>query len=254
MELRGVTALVSGAGGGLGAATARELAEAGAHVVVADLDARTGEKVAAETGGTFVETDVTRAESVEHAVRVAAEVAGPLRVAVSCAGIAPAARTVGLDGSPHDLETFERALAVNVVGTFNVMRLAAVAMAATEPLEDGERGVVVNTSSAAADDGQAGQVAYAASKGAVAALTLPAARDLASVGVRVCALSPGLFDTPLFAAIPPEFRRPLVRQIVFPPRLGTPAEFARAVRAVCELGYLNAAVVRLDGGLRLPRT
>ncbi|MGC5013564.1 SDR family NAD(P)-dependent oxidoreductase [Streptosporangium sp. DT93] len=253
MELRGVTALVSGAGGGLGAATARELAGAGAHVVVADLDARTGEKVAAETGGTFVETDVTRAESVEHAVRVAAEVAGPLRVAVSCAGIAPAAGTVGLDGRPHDLETFERALAVNVVGTFNVMRLAAAAMAVTDPLDGGERGVVVNTSSAAAEDGQAGQVAYAASKGAVAALTLPAARDLASIGVRVCALSPGLFDTPLFAAIPPEFRRSMERQIVFPPRLGEPAEFARAVRAVCELGYLNAAVVRLDGGLRLPR-
>ncbi|WP_329080252.1 SDR family NAD(P)-dependent oxidoreductase [Streptosporangium sp. NBC_01469] len=254
MELQGVTALVSGAGGGLGAATARELAKAGAHVVVADLDAGTGGPVADEVGGTFVETDVTDAGSVERAVEVAAGVAGPLRVAVSCAGVAPAARTVGLDGRPHDLGTFERALAVNVVGTFNVMRLAAAAMAATEPLEDGERGVVVNTSSAAAEDGQAGQVAYAASKGAVAALTLPAARDLASIGVRVCALSPGLFDTSLFAAIPPEFRRPLVRQIVFPPRLGTPGEFARAVRAVCELGYLNAAVVRLDGGLRLPNT
>lgn len=223
-------------------------------MVVADLDAGTGGPVADEVGGTFVETDVTDAGSVERAVEVAAGVAGPLRVAVSCAGVAPAARTVGLDGRPHDLGTFERALAVNVVGTFNVMRLAAAAMAATEPLEDGERGVVVNTSSAAAEDGQAGQVAYAASKGAVAALTLPVARDLASIGVRVCALSPGLFDTSLFAAIPPEFRRPLVRQIVFPPRLGTPGEFARAVRAVCELGYLNAAVVRLDGGLRLPNT
>ncbi|GAA2882181.1 3-hydroxyacyl-CoA dehydrogenase [Streptosporangium fragile] len=252
MELRGVTAMVSGAAGGLGAATARELAVAGAHVVVADLDGRAGDAVAAEVGGTFVRTDVTREESVQHAVDVAAGVAGPLRVAVSCAGVAPAARTVGLDGRPHDLATFERTLAVNVAGTFNVLRLTAAAMAATDPLEDGERGVVVNTSSAAAEDGQAGQVAYAASKGAVAALTLPAARDLSAIGVRVCALSPGLFDTPLFGAIPPEFRRPLVRQVVFPPRLGAPEEFARSVRAVCEIGYLNAAVIRLDGGLRLP--
>ena len=252
MRIEGSGALVVGGASGLGEAAARELHGRGALVVVADLDAERGAALAAELGerAGFVAADVTRPEQLEQAVQRAAQAPGGLRISIHCAGIGHAERIARGKG-PHRPETFERVVAVNLVGTFHAVRLASAAMLANEPGDEGERGVIVNTASIAAYDGQIGQVAYAASKGGVAALTLPAARDLAGSGVRVCAIAPGLFDTPLLAGLPAEARTQLAASIPFPPRLGRPPEFAQLACHIVENGMLNGEVIRLDGALRM---
>jgi 3-hydroxyacyl-CoA dehydrogenase/3-hydroxy-2-methylbutyryl-CoA dehydrogenase len=253
MRIDGAGALIAGGASGLGEATARALHEAGARVVIADLNAEKGEALAAELGtqARFVEVNVTEPDQVEAAVDAAAEAEGGLRISVCCAGIGWAQRTTGKQG-PHDLEIFHNVIKVNLIGTFNVLRLAATAMNDNEPGEGGERGVCVNTSSIAAFDGQIGQVAYAASKGGIVSLTLPAARDLASRGIRVVTIAPGTFDTPLLAALPQESRDQLGAQIPFPSRLGQPAEFAALARHIVENPMLNGETIRLDGALRMP--
>jgi NAD(P)-dependent dehydrogenase (short-subunit alcohol dehydrogenase family) len=248
MELtEGIGALVAGGASGLGEATARALGARGARVTIADLNAERGAALASELGGKFVEADVTDEAQVQAAV----EAAGELRLAVSCAGIGWAERTVKKDG-PAALAPFETVVRVNLLGTFNVLRLTAASMAGNEPDPEGERGVVVMTASIAAFDGQIGQTAYAASKGGVVGLTLPAARDLARLGIRVCTIAPGIFDTPLLAGLPEESRRTLGEQIPFPPRLGRPDEYAKLACQIAENGMLNGEVVRLDGALRMP--
>ena len=247
MELEGIGALVAGGASGLGEATARELAARGARVTIADLNDERGRPLADQLGGVFAKADVTD----EAQLRAAIEAAGALRLAVSCAGIGWAERTVKRDG-PAALQPFEAVVRVNLIGTFNVLRLAAAAMAANEPDAEGERGAVVMTASIAAFDGQIGQTAYAASKGGVVGLTLPAARDLARLGIRVCTIAPGLFDTPLLAGVPEETRRALAEQIPFPSRLGRPEEYARLACQIAENAMLNGEVLRLDGALRMP--
>ena len=248
MELtEGSGALVAGGASGLGEATARALGARGARVTIADLNAERGAALASELGGGFVEADVTDEAQMQAGV----EAAGELRLAVSCAGIGWAERTVKKDG-PAALAPFEAVVRVNLIGTFNVLRLAAASMAANEPDPDGERGVVVMTASIAAFDGQIGQTAYAASKGGVVGLTLPAARDLARLGIRVCTIAPGVFDTPLLAGLPEESRAALGQQIPFPPRLGRPDEYAKLALQIAENGMLNGEVLRLDGALRMP--
>jgi NAD(P)-dependent dehydrogenase (short-subunit alcohol dehydrogenase family) len=200
----------------------------------------------------FVATDVTDEESVLGAVTAAVDTGKPLRIAVSCAGIGWAQRTIGRDGTPHDLGAFRKVLDVNVVGTFNIMRLAAARIAQTEPDDDGQRGVMVNTASIAAFDGQVGQVSYSASKGAVVGMTLPVARDLAPVGIRVCTIAPGLFDTPLLGLLPDEQKAALAKDVVFPKRLGHPEQFAQLVEQIVTNPYLNGETIRLDGALRMP--
>jgi len=247
MELNGIGALVAGGASGLGEATARELAARGAGVTVADLNEERGAALAGEIGGAFAAADVTDETQVQAAV----ESVEGLRLAVSCAGIGWAERTVKKDG-PATLLPFETVVRVNLIGTFNVLRLSANAMAAGEPDAEGERGAVVMTASIAAFDGQIGQTAYSASKGGVAGLTLPAARDLARLGIRVCTIAPGLFDTPLLAALPQESRDALGASIPFPPRLGRPEEYAKLACHIAENTMLNGEVVRLDGALRMP--
>jgi len=252
MELNGAAAIVSGGASGLGEATVRELAAAGSAVVVADLNEERGKALAGEVGGVFVRTDVVDEASVQAAVDAAAG-AGPLRVAVSCAGIGWAARTVGRDGSPHDLAAYRKVIDVNLIGTFNLMRLAAAAIARTEPAdEDGQRGVIVNTSSVAGIEGQTGQVAYSASKGGIIGMTVPAARDLAAIGVRVNTICPGIIDTPIYGSGPAsdEFKARLIAPVAFPKRMGRASEFAQLVRSLIENDYMNAEVVRFDGGIR----
>jgi NAD(P)-dependent dehydrogenase (short-subunit alcohol dehydrogenase family) len=251
VEIAGRTVLVTGGGSGLGAATARMVVEQGGSVVVADVDTERGERVAAELGerARFVPTDVTDEASVGAAVAAALELGGP-HVAVSCAGIAPAERVLGRDG-PHSLARFVAAIQVNLVGTFNVTRLAAQAMAAGEPGEDGERGVIVNTASVAAFDGQIGQAAYSASKAGVAGMTLPIARELARHGIRVLAIAPGIFDTPMLAAMSDQVRASLGTQVPFPSRLGHPTEYAALVRHIVENRMLNGETIRLDGAIRM---
>jgi NAD(P)-dependent dehydrogenase (short-subunit alcohol dehydrogenase family) len=246
MELNGIGALVAGGASGLGEATARELAARGARVTVADLNEERGAALADEIGGAFAAADVTDEAQVQAAVD---SVEG-LRLAVSCAGIGWAERTVKKDG-PATLQPFETVVRVNLIGTFNVLRLSANAMAAGEPDAEGERGAVVMTASIAAFDGQIGQTAYSASKGGVAGLTLPAARDLARLGIRVCTIAPGLFDTPLLAALPQETRDALGATIPFPPRLGRPEEYAKLACHIAENTMLNGEVLRLDGALRM---
>ena len=252
MRVEGANALVVGGASGLGEATARRLRAAGARVTVADLNAEGGEALAAELGEdtAFVAADVLEAEQVEAAVAAASE-AGPLRISVCCAGIGWAERTVSRRG-PHDLEIFSNVIRVNLIGTFNVLRLAAAAMVENEPDEGGERGLCVNTASIAAFEGQIGQVAYSASKGGIVGLTLPAARDLAGRGVRVLTIAPGLFDTPLLAGLPAEQREALGAGIPFPSRLGLPAEYADLVAAIAANPMLNGETIRLDGALRMP--
>ncbi len=255
MRIEGSAALVTGAASGLGAATARALAGAGAQVVIADVAEEAGESLAGELGARFARTDVTDTEQLLAAVELAASLA-PLRIAVSCAGILHAARTVGRDGSydsAYPLDRFERVIAVNLVGTFNVARLAASAMSRNEPLEDGERGVIVNTASVAAFDGQIGQAAYSASKGGIVGMTLPLARDLAVVGVRVNTVAPGLIDTPIYQQAPDvdAIKARLQRDVLFPQRFGRPDEYASVVLELVRNSYLNAEVVRLDAGARL---
>jgi NAD(P)-dependent dehydrogenase (short-subunit alcohol dehydrogenase family) len=247
MKLDGIRALVAGGASGLGEATARELAARGAEVTVADVNQEAGVALARELGGRFVRADVTDGGQLEAAV----EAVDGLRFAVSCAGIGWAERTVKRDGAAA-LEPFETVVRVNLVGTFNVLRLTAAAMAANEPDDEGERGAVVMTASIAAFDGQIGQAAYAASKGGVVGLTLPAARDLARLGIRVCTIAPGLFDTPLLAGLPEETRSTLGAQIPFPSRLGRPQEYAKLACHLAENTMLNGEVVRLDGALRMP--
>jgi NAD(P)-dependent dehydrogenase (short-subunit alcohol dehydrogenase family) len=251
MEIAGRTVLVTGGGSGLGAATARMVVDHGGSVVVADLDRERGAKVAAELGerARFVATDVTDEASVRVAVAAAAD-AGGLHAVVSCAGVAVAERVLGRDG-PHSLTRFANVVQVNLVGTFNVARLAAEAMAGNEPLADGERGVVVNTASVGAFDGQIGQAAYAASKAGVAGMTLPVARDLARHGIRVVAVAPGIFDTPMLAGLSDQARASLGAQMPFPARLGRPEEYAALVRHIIENPMLNGEVIRLDGALRM---
>jgi NAD(P)-dependent dehydrogenase (short-subunit alcohol dehydrogenase family) len=253
MDVNGTAAIVSGGASGLGEATARVLAAAGATVVVADLNEEGGKRVAEEIGGQFARTDVSDEASVRAAVDVAAAIGPPLRVAVSCAGIGWAARTVARDGSPHDLASYQKVLAVNLVGTFNLLRIAAAAIGQTDPAdEDGQRGVIVNTSSVAGIEGQTGQIAYSASKGGIIGMTLPAARDLGVIGIRVLTICPGIIDTPIygFAADAEEFKARLVAPVVFPKRMGRPAEFGQLVRSLVENDYMNAEVIRFDGGIR----
>lgn len=253
MELADRGALVTGGASGLGAATAAALAQAGARVVIADLPSSDGEAVAARLGevAVFVPTDVTDPDAVTQAVETAVERAGGLHVAVNCAGVPWAQRTVSRDGA-HDLDAFRRVVEVNLVGTFNVIRLAALRMADNDPDAEGERGVIVNTASIAAFDGQIGQAAYAASKGGVVALTLPVARDLASTGIRCVTIAPGTFDTPMMRLLPEEARAALAANIPHPRRLGRPEEFAALVCHVVANPYLNGTVIRLDGALRMP--
>ena len=249
MKLAGIAALVTGGGSGLGAATAQALAEAGARVIVFDRNSEGAATVAAQTGGVAVTGDVTDPADVGAAVQKAAELA-PFRLVAHCAGIGTAMRLVGREG-PHDLERFMRVIQVNLVGTFNVLRLAAAQMAQTEPGPDGERGAIVTTASIAAYEGQIGQCAYSASKGGVIAMTLPAARELARFGIRVNTLAPGLIDTPLMGELPPEARDALGKLPLFPKRLGYPAEFAAMVLAVATNTLINGETIRLDGALRL---
>jgi NAD(P)-dependent dehydrogenase (short-subunit alcohol dehydrogenase family) len=247
VELNGIGALVAGGASGLGEATARELAARGARVTVADLNEERGTGLASELGGDFARADVTD----EATVAAAVDGVEGLRLAVSCAGVAWAERTVRKD-EPAALAPFEQVVRVNLIGTFNVLRLSAAAMARGEPDAEGERGAIVMTASIAAYDGQIGQTAYAASKGGVVGLTLPAARDLAGSGIRVCTIAPGLFDTPLLAGLPEPARKALGDQIPFPSRLGRPAEYARLACQIAENPMLNGEVIRLDGALRMP--
>lgn len=253
MQIAGSGAIVGGGASGLGAATARRLHAAGAHVVIADQNDERGHELADELGErvTFVTTDVTDPDAVQAAVNVAAEQSVPLRIAVSCAGIGWAGRVVGRKGV-HAIEPFETVIRVNLIGTFNVMRLSAAVMVENDPTDSGERGVCVNTASIAAFDGQIGQIAYAASKGAIVSMTLPAARDLAPLGVRVCAIAPGTFDTPLLAGLPEDAREELRRVVPFPARFGRPDEFAALAEHIIENEMLNGEVIRLDGALRMP--
>jgi 3-hydroxyacyl-CoA dehydrogenase/3-hydroxy-2-methylbutyryl-CoA dehydrogenase len=253
MRIEGASALVAGGASGLGAATARALHRSGAEVVISDLNPEKGEALVAELGerATFVEANVMEPEPVQAAVEEAAKADGGLRISVCCAGIGWAERTAGKRG-PHDLEIFHNVIKVNLIGTFNVLRLAAAAMVDNDPDEGGERGVCVNTASIAAFDGQIGQVAYSASKGGIVGLTLPAARDLASRGVRVVTIAPGTFDTPLLAALPEDAREQLGAQIPVPNRLGQPEEFAALAGHIVENPMLNGETIRLDGALRMP--
>jgi NAD(P)-dependent dehydrogenase (short-subunit alcohol dehydrogenase family) len=253
VDVEGTGALVVGGASGLGEATARGLVEAGATVVIADLNAEKGEALADELGGraSFVEADVTDEGGVSAAVEQAASADGGLRVSVCCAGIGWAER-VAHKGGPHNLEFFSNVVKVNLIGTFNVLRFAAAAMSENDPDAEGERGVCVNTASIAAYDGQIGQVAYSASKGGIVGMTLPAARDMASRGVRVVTIAPGLFDTPLLAALPEDHRAALGAGIPFPSRLGRPEEYARLVGQIVANPMLNGETIRLDGALRMP--
>src|SRR5690349_1607540 len=251
MQLKDSVALVTGGASGLGAATVRRLVAGGAKAVIVDRDAGKGETLAKELGCAFAAADVTDAAQVDAAIATASGL-GPLRIAVSCAGVGWASRTLDKTGKPHDLELSRTVVGINLIGTFNVLRLAAAAIAKAEPLAGGERGVIVNTASVAAFDGQIGQIAYAASKAGVAGMTLPAARDLAPAGIRVVTIAPGIFDTPMLGALPEDKRAALAADVVFPKRLGNPAEYGAMVAAIVENGYLNAETIRLDGALRMP--
>jgi len=253
MDLNGTSAIVSGGASGLGEATVRALADAGVTVLVADLNEELGKTVAAAVGGVFARTDVSDEQSVQAAVSACVATGLPLRTVVSCAGIGWAARTVGRDGSPHDLAPFRKVIDVNLIGTFNLLRIGAAAIAQTAPADaDGQRGVVINTASIAGLEGQTGQIAYSASKGGIIGMTIPAARDLAAIGVRVNTICPGIIDTPIYGQGPAseEFKARLAAPVVFPKRTGTAKEFAHLVKALIENDYMNAEVVRFDGGLR----
>jgi NAD(P)-dependent dehydrogenase (short-subunit alcohol dehydrogenase family) len=250
MQIKNSVFLVTGGASGLGAATARMAAEGGAKVVIADLQAEAGEKLARELGGRFAKTDVSSEADGKAAVALALKEFGGLQVLVNCAGIGYAARTLGKE-APHDLASFVKVVTVNTIGTFNMIRLAADAMAKAGPNAAGERGVIVNTASVAAYDGQIGQAAYSASKGGIVGMTLPIARDLSRNGIRVNTIAPGIFETPLLAALPKEAQDSLGKQVPFPSRLGRPAEFAQLVKAIIENEMLNAETIRLDGAIRM---
>lgn len=247
MDIRGNVFLITGGASGLGAGTARMLAREGGKVVLADLNEAAGEALAHELGGAFVRCDVSREEDAQAAVDAATH-AGTLRGLVNCAGIAPAVKTVGKEG-PHPLDVFAKTINVNLVGTFNMIRLAAAAMSANAPNADGERGVIISTASVAAFDGQIGQAAYAASKAGVAGMTLPIARDLSRNAIRVMTIAPGLFETPMLLGMPKDVQDALGAMVPFPPRLGKPAEYAMLVRQIIENPMLNGEVIRLDGAI-----
>jgi 3-hydroxyacyl-CoA dehydrogenase/3-hydroxy-2-methylbutyryl-CoA dehydrogenase len=253
MQIQGSGALIAGGASGLGEATARELHARGASVVIADLNADRGQALVEDLGerAEFMRADVSDPDAVAGAVDAAAALPGGLRIAICCAGIGWAERVAGRRGA-HALEPFETVIRVNLIGTFNVLRLASAAMLATEPAESGERGVCINTASIAAFDGQIGQIAYSASKGAIVGMTLPAARDLAVGGVRVCTIAPGTFETPLLGGLSPEIRTALGDAVPFPRRLGRPEEYAALAVHIVENQMLNGEVIRLDGALRMP--
>jgi NAD(P)-dependent dehydrogenase (short-subunit alcohol dehydrogenase family) len=252
MRISGSGAIVAGGASGLGEATVRRLHDGGAHVTIADVNRERGAALAAELGerASFVPTDVTDEGDVEAAV-AAAQDGADLRIAICCAGIGTGQRVAGRRG-PHDLASFQRVIAINLVGTFNVLRLTAAAMLGNEPLQSGERGVCINTASIAAFDGQIGQIAYAASKGGIVGMTLPAARDLAVGGIRVCTIAPGTFETPLLGELSEATRTALGDAVPFPSRLGRPAEYAALAAHIVENEMLNGEVIRLDGALRMP--
>ena len=252
MRTEGSGALIAGGASGLGEATARRLHADGAHVVIADLNEERGGALASELGerAAFLRADVSDPDAVQQAVRAAAAAPGGLRISVCCAGVGWAERVAGRRGA-HSADPFERVIRINLIGTFNVLRLAAAAMVTQDPVPPGERGVCVNTASIAAFDGQIGQVAYSASKGGIVGMTLPAARDLAAAGVRVCTIAPGTFDTPLLGALPEENRMALAEAIPFPPRLGRPEEYADLVAHIVSNEMLNGETIRLDGALRM---
>src|SRR3954454_3951965 len=251
MKIEGSGAIVVGGASGLGEATARALAERGASVVVADVNDEKGQALAEEIGADFAHADVTNAGEVEAAVAKAAEADGGLRISIHCAGVGWAERVASKRG-PHQLEFFEKVIQINLIGTFNALRFSGAAMLANEPNDLAERGVMVNTASIAAFDGQIGQIAYSASKGGVVGMTLPAARDLARNGIRVNTIAPGLFDTPLLGALPEEQREARGAGIPFPPRLGQPSEYAALATHIIENTMLNGETIRLDGALRMP--
>ncbi|GGP10754.1 SDR family oxidoreductase [Nonomuraea glycinis] len=253
MDVNGSAAIISGGASGLGAATARELARLGATVVIADLNEERGKALADELGGVFAKTDVSDDEQVQAAVDAAVATGKPLRVVVNSAGIGWAERTVNRDGAPHNPASYRKVIEVNLIGTFNLMRIGAAAIAKTEPADaDGQRGVVINTASVAALEGQTGQLAYSASKGGIVGMTVPAARDLAAIGVRVNTICPGIIDTPIYGFSPnsEEFKAKLVAPVVFPKRMGRADEFAHLVSSLIANDYMNAEVVRFDGGIR----
>ena len=250
MDISGASALVTGGASGLGLATARRLAEAGAAVTIVDLPSSAGAEVAAELGGSFAAADVTDPEQVAAAVAQAAA-AGPLRVVVNCAGIAPPAKVLDRDGAPTPLADFERIVRINLIGTYNVISQASAVIAKTEPAADSDRGVIVNTASVAAFDGQIGQPAYSASKGGVHAMTLPIARELARHGIRVVTIAPGIMETPMLKGLPQAAQDSLGQQVPYPQRLGRPDEYARLVLAIVDNGYLNGETIRLDGAIRM---
>ena len=254
MKIENTVAMVTGAASGLGRATALRLGRQGAKVIVADLNEEAGAQVAAELGdnGAFVKVNVTSAEDVNSALDVAQDRFGGVTAAINCAGIAIARRVLGKDGGSHDMDSFQKVLHVNVGGTFNIMRLSAERMAQSEPNEFGERGVFINTASVAAFDGQIGQVAYSASKGAIAGMTLPVARDLARTGIRCMTIAPGVFKTAMLAGLPPKVQDTLGQMVPFPARLGEPDEYAQLACAILTNPMLNGEVIRLDGALRLP--
>ena len=252
MQIQGNTFLVTGASSGLGGGTADRLIELGAHVVLADVNEEAGQAKAASLGdkAVFVRTDVTSEESVQNVLDTAVSTFGGLHGVVNCAGILVAKKTWGSRGS-HDLESFQRVISVNLIGTFNVIRLAAAVMANNEPTFEGERGIVINTASVAAFDGQIGQAAYSASKGGVVGMTLPIARDLSRTGIRVMTIAPGIFETPMVAGMPPDVQASLAAQIPFPSRLGKPADYAFLAQHIIENVKLNGEVIRLDGAIRM---
>jgi NAD(P)-dependent dehydrogenase (short-subunit alcohol dehydrogenase family) len=250
MQIKNSVFLVTGGASGLGAATARMAAENGGKVVIVDMQAEAGEKLAKELGGRFVKTDVTSESDGKAAVALAVKEFGGVHVLINCAGIAVAERTVGKE-APHSLASFSKVVTVNLIGTFNMIRLAADAMIKASPNASGERGVIVNTASVAAFDGQIGQAAYSASKGGVVGMTLPIARDLSRNGIRVCTIAPGIFETPMLLGMPKDVQDALGRQVPFPSRLGRPAEYANLVKAIVETEMLNGETIRLDGAIRM---
>jgi NAD(P)-dependent dehydrogenase (short-subunit alcohol dehydrogenase family) len=252
MNIQNAVALITGGASGLGEACARRFVEQGARVVIADLNAEGGAALAMALGenARFARTDVTREDDVQAAVELARDSFGGLHVVVNCAGIVAGERTVGKDG-PHALDVFERVIRINLIGTFNVVRLAAALMQSNAPNDDGERGVIVNTASVAAFEGQIGQAAYAASKGGIASMTLPIARDLARSGIRVMTIAPGIMDTPMMAMLPQTVRESLAQQVPFPARLGQAQEYAQLAQTIVENSYLNGEVIRLDGAIRM---
>jgi NAD(P)-dependent dehydrogenase (short-subunit alcohol dehydrogenase family) len=251
MKIKGSIALITGGASGLGEATARMLTAGGGRVSILDRPQSEGERVAKELGGIFCPADVTSGDDVERAVGKTLEKFGGLQIVVNCAGVGTAARTITKQG-PMPLELFRKTVEINLVGTFNVIRLAAARMAEGTPMEDGERGVIVNTASAAAFDGQIGQAAYSASKGGVVGMTLPIARDLASLGIRCMTIAPGTFDTPMLALLPEDARQALAKDVPFPKRLGRPTEFAALVCHIVENTMLNGETIRIDGAIRMP--